>query len=231
MKRYEQRQHYTSTYDWLRHGKIPRVAAGLLITALAGCASSSAGTSPGQAGKASKVGATAAGARTPGISPSPVAATSAPAETAPATARAGWCQAASAAIETAFAAPPDTAECKVLPPSATPGDVLIRWTLDSAGVTGYFVEVSVMDMPYDQFTQGVKSTKTSSGARYVIQPGTDKMYATIPGEPGETGVMEVLTGQGGATPLGAQASLAGSIAAFNVFGGLTNASLYPAAAS
>jgi hypothetical protein len=227
MKRPE-RQHYTSTYDWLRHGKIPRVAAGLLVTALAGCASSSAGTSSSQAGRTSGAGAATYGPRTPGPSPSPVAVrSSAAAETGQAAGRTGWCKAAAAAIETAFSAPPDTAKCDVLAPSPTPGDPLVRFTLDAAGVQGFLVELSVMDIPYDQYTQGVKSTTTSSGARYVIRPGTDELYATIAGEPGETGVVEVLTGQGGATPLGAQACLAASVPALGIFGNMSNASLYP----
>jgi hypothetical protein len=114
-----------------------------------------------------------------------------------------------------------------MPVSSTPGDVLIKWTLDAAGVQGFSVEASVLNAPFRQFTGAAKPT-SGSGTEYVIIPNSSIMYVEVPGNPQETGELEVLTGENGAIPLGIQNSLASAAGLFAVFGSTPNANLYPA---
>lgn len=117
-----------------------------------------------------------------------------------------------------------------MPVSATPGDVLIRWTLNAAGVQGFSVDASVLNAPFKQFTSAAKPTQ-GGGTEYVIIPNSSQMYVEIPGNPNETGELEVLTGYGGAMPLGLSVSLAESAGVFAVFGSTPNSTLYPASAA
>jgi hypothetical protein len=218
-----------STFNRLRHGRKAKAAALLAgvtgLAVLAGCASSSA---PSGSGKAKAV---AVGSRNPDTGPLATqnAPSTAPAPETGATSRANWCKAASAIIENAFVDPNAPTECEVLPPSSTPGFLLIRWTLNSAGVTGYSVDASVNNYPFSEITSGTaKPITTSSGAEVIVVPNSADMYVKMPGN--RTGELKVLSGEGGATPLGAQNSLMEAAGIFAVFGDTSIPNLYPAGA-
>lgn len=213
-------------FDRLRRSKTARVALLLAGLALTGCAS--ANTTNGTPGGKAKTAASAS--RTPGGQPVAATSSPAPAETAPpvsATSRQGWCKAASTTMELAFVDANAPNECEVMPTSSTPGDVLIKWTLNAAGVQGFLVEASIINSPFDQYTSAAKP-ESGSGTEYVIVPNSTQMYVKVPGNPNETGELEVLSGYGGAIPLGVQNSMAAAAGIFDVFGSTPIDELYPA---
>lgn len=116
-----------------------------------------------------------------------------------------------------------------MPASATPGDVLIKFTLNTAGAENYPVELSVINSPFAQFTGAAKPT-SGGGTEYVVIPNSTIMYVEVPGNPNETGELEVLTGEGGTTPLGVQNMIPQAAGAFAVFGSESIGQLYPAGA-
>lgn len=225
----ERIHHQQTMFDRLRRSRTAKIALLSAGLALTGCAASN--SSPG---KTSKTPVTAVGTRTPGTT-APSTATSAPStgQTAPATGqttRADWCSATSTIIAEAFVDPNAGSECEVMPASATPGDVLIKYTLNTAGASGYSVELSVINSPFDQFTAAAKP-KSGGGTRYVELPNGETMYVAVPGDPSVTGELELLTGSGGTDPLGFQNMVPQAAGAFAVFGSTPIAQLYPASAA
>lgn len=222
-----------STFNRLRKSRRARtalLAAGLAL--VAGCSAAKATGSSASAGKGK---APATASRTPGAKPS--SATTAP-STAPSTAppirtspasRANWCKDTATVIEEAFVDPNAAQECEVMPTSATPGDVLIKYTLNTAGATNYSVELSVINAPFSQFTSAAKP-KNGSGTEYVVLPGSQMMYVEVPGNPKVTGELELLSGDGGTDPLGYQNMVPQAAGAFAVFGSQSIGQLYPTGA-
>lgn len=212
-------------FDRLRRSKTAQAAVLLAGLALAGCASANTtGSTP--SGKAKPA---ATSTRTPGAKPVAATSSPAPAESAPAVhaaQRQDWCKATSTTIEVAFVDTNAPRECEVMPPSSTAGYTLIRWTLNADGVKGFFVDASVINAPFDQFTGAAKPT-SGSGTKYVVIPDSSTMYVRIPGNSNETGELQVRTGYGGSIPLESQTSLPASASIFDVFGGSPITALYP----
>ncbi len=143
--------------------------------------------------------------------------------------RQDWCKATSTIIGRAFGDGNAASECEVMPQSSTPGTDLINWTLNAAGVEGFSVSVSVMNIPFKQFIGHAKPV-SGYGTEYVEIPNSTEMYVKMANSK-QTGVLDVLSGQGGEIPSGAQASMGKSAGIFDVFGSLPIASLYPPGAS
>jgi len=210
--------------DRLRRSKTARAAVLLAGLAVAGCASSNAAGNTVDSGKANVA---VTSTPTPGTRPAEAATSTAPLPETGTVSRANWCKAASVIVATAFEDPHAASECEVLPPSSTPGDILVRWTLNSFGVTGYLVEASVLDFPFNQVTSGAKPTTTRSGTEVVVVPNSTLMYVNMPANSNETGELEVLSGEGGITPLNIQDIMKDAADVFDVFDNTSNASLYP----
>jgi hypothetical protein len=218
-----------STFNRLRKSR--RAQTALLAAGLALVAGCSAAKATGSSG-GGKSKAVAVGARTPGTTPatasSTAPSTAPPIRTSPAS-RADWCKNTATIIEEAFVDPNAPQECEVMPTSATPGDVLIKYTLNTAGATDYSVELSVLNTPFKQFTGAAKPT-SGSGTEFVVIPNSTMMYVEVPGNPQVTGELELLSGEGGTDPLGYQNMIPQAAGAFAVFGSESISQLYPAGA-
>jgi hypothetical protein len=132
-------------------------------------------------------------------------------------------------IEEAFANPVTAQDCEVMPTSATPGDVLIKYTINVDGVQNLDVQFSVFNSPFKFFTGKIKPT-SGYGTEYVQVPNSTMMYVEDPGNQNVTGEVNVLSGDGGEFPVGLQNMIPMTAGAFAVFGTQTIKQLYPAGA-
>lgn len=167
-------KHPLSTMDRLARSKTVRVAAGLLALALTGCATSSAGSSPGS-GRASAV---AVGTRSPESAPAPSSPATTPAAKTGVMPLSEMCAADNKTIDTAFqfgtyVNPAD--HCTVPATPATPGDPVLRWDIGQFSIV--IDKIGGLHGQLMKNYENAKGVKTFNvgGDEGIVEPGVARI--------------------------------------------------------